>query len=545
MLPHLAGVVIETVRRDGVVVVIGARARPGLGECPRCGSGSTRVHGRYLRRLADAAIAAHQVVIELRVRRFFCDNSACAARTFAEQIPGLTTRYARRTVLLRGMLEAIGLALAGRVGARLARRLGLPASRDTLLRLVRALPDPPTGDGAITSLGVDDFALRRGHVYATILVNHETGRPVDVLPDRDGDTLASWLMAHPTVQVITRDRAGTYADGCTRGAPQARQCADRWHLWKNLGEAVEKTVIAHRGCLADPADDPGPTTSAPPGEPPSAAAVHECHVANADVSDREATVETPAGDEGRLAVRSRERYAQVHALHAEGKGMRTIGKELSLDRKTVRRFLEADSPEQILVKTASRDRVLDDHQAYLHRRWNEGCTNTTQLFAEIHALGYRGSIRTVYRYLQAFRDGEKAPDPKPPSPLKVRHVVGWIMRDPNNLDTEDAQRLQAVLDRCPELAALRRHVGAFAHMIRDLRGDRLPEWIDRAHADSLPALHSFITGLYHDIDAVTGGLTLEPSNGRTEGTVNKIKALKRAMYGRANLDLLRKRILLA
>jgi transposase len=351
------------------------------------------------------------------------------------------------------------------------------------------------------------------------------------------------------VQVITRDRAGAYADGCTRGAPQATQCTDRWHLWKNLGDAVEKTVIAHRECLhpADPTDaaDSAATAARAAAPPPSATAHRGSGIPVADVPNGDATAEAPAGGEGRLAPRSRERYAQVHALRAQGKGMRTIGKELGLDRKTVRRFLQAVGPDQICFKAASRAQILDGHRAYLHRRWIDGCTNASQLFTEIRAQGYRGSIRTVYRYVQTFRDGQTPPDPEPPSPLKVRHVVGWIMQDPDNLDPEDEQRLRTVLQRCSELAAARRHVGAFAHMIRDLCGDRLPEWIDRVHADNLPALHSFITGLYQDLDAVTAGLTLEHNNGRAEGTVNRIKAVKRAMFGRANLDLLKKRILLA
>lgn len=446
---------IEAIRRDGTGVRIGARARSASGECPRCEVRSSRVHSRYRRRLADVAIAAQQVVIELRARRFFCDNPGCTARTFAEQVSGLTTRYARRTVPLRGTLEAIGLALAG--------------------------------------------------------------------------------------------RAGAYADGCTRGAPQATQCTDRWHLWKNLGDAVEETVIAHRECLrnpTDPTDAADSAATAARAAPPPSAAHSGCDIPVADVPHGDATAEAPPGGEARLAPRSRERYAQVHALRAQGKGMRTIGKELDLDRKTVRRFLQADGPDQICFKATSRARILDDHRAYLHRRWTEGCTNASQLFTEIRAQGYCGSVRTVYRYLQTFRHDQTLPDPRPPSPVKVRHVVGWIMQDTNNLVPEDEQCLQTVLKHCPELAAARRHVGAFAHMIRDLRGDRLPEWIDRVHADNLPALHSFITGLYQDLDAVTAGLTLEHNNGRAEGTVNRIKAVKRAMFGRANLDLLKKRILL-
>jgi transposase len=247
--------------------------------------------------------------------------------------------------------------------------------------------------------------------------------------------------------------------------------------------------------------------------------------------------------ESRFQARFQQRYAQVHTLRAHGKGMRTIGDELGLDRKTVRRFLQATCVEELLVKTASQATVLDEYKPYLHRRWNNGCTNVSQLVNEIRDQGYRGSRRTVYRYLQPFRTTRTAPEPAPIPPT-IRHVTGWIMRNPENLDDQDEQRLNAILARCPELEATRRHVGAFAHMIRDLRGDLLPEWMDRVRNDDLPALGSFVTGVQHDQAAVTAGLSLSWNNGPTEGAVNRIKMIKRSMFGRANFDILRKRILI-
>jgi transposase len=343
LLPHLAGVVVEAAELAGGRLFIQARARADHGVCPRCGQRSDRVHSAYGRRLADAPAGGHRVLIRLAVRRFFCSNPDCPKKTFAEQIDGLTSRRARRTPPLARALTAIALALAGRAGSRLAVLLDLLASRSSLLRLIMALPDPQPGP--VTILGVDDFEFRRGRDYGTVLVNAETGEPVDLLRDREADTFADWLKDHPGTEVICRDRAGAYADGARTGAPAAIQVADRWHLYHNLCGHVEKAVARHRDCLKEPEPEHEP----PAGEEPAA-----------DLEQAAATAARQRAADSALARRTRERYEQVQALRAQGLGIKPIMRRTGLARETVRRFYRAHTVDEVLAKTMDgRPSLLD------------------------------------------------------------------------------------------------------------------------------------------------------------------------------------------
>lgn len=454
------------------------------------------------------------MVIDLEVRRFLCGNHACTVRTFVEQVPDLTQRFQHRTPLLRALLEKVALALAGRPGARMTDVLGVAVSRSTLIRMIRALPDPEIGQ--VTVLGVDDFSKRRGRSYATILVSMDTHRPIDVLDDRLADTLAEWLKVHPGVDVICRDRSGAYAEGARQGAPAAIQVADRWHLWHNLAEQVEKIVARHRGCLKDPdvEVEPEPAATAP----------------------------TPA--ESRLVRRIHERFAGVQELKASGASLTTISRTLGLDPKTVRRYYDVDKVEELLTRATGRSDLLTPYAAHLHQRWNQGCIDAAQLTTEITELGYTGSNRSVRRYLQPFRTMLTVLPPPSPVP-PVRKITGLLVCHPDTLDEEEKQQLGTVRSRCEHLDRLAEHIKDFAEMMTQRQGqERLEGWLARAEADDHPELHTFTRGIRQDLQAVINGLTLEHSSGAVEGAVTRIKAIKRSLYGRANFDLLRKLILL-
>ena len=520
LLPHLAGVIIEEVAVAAGLLLVLARARAGTSACPKCGTVSGRVHSRYQRRLSDAAIGGQQVEIRLAVRRFFCPDTGCGSKTFAEQVDGLTSRYARKTPLLSSVLSRIAVALAGRAGSRLAAGLGAPASRQVMLRLVMAAPDPEAPAPRV--LGVDDFAVRRGQHYGTLLIDIETGAPLDLIEGRDAQPLAGWLAGHPGVEIICRDRASAFAEGARTGAPDAVQVADRFHLWQNLAKAAEKCVAAHRACLADPEPPPAAQGEAPPEAVP------------ADAGTPELT--------GKFAERARRNHALVHALRAEGRSIREITRHLGWGHHTVQRYDRAATWEELVDGRwkGPRPSKLDPFKPYLDQHADGRHGSFTRLFREVKALGYNGSYPVVRDYL-SHRAARAA---LPPAPPTVRDVTSWLCRRPDTLTEDEQAKLKAILDRCPELQAASGQVRGFATMITDLTGQDLPQWMADAREAALPGISSFAKGLEHDLDAVTQGLTTPWSSGPVEGRVNHIKMIKRQMFGRAGLPLLRKRVLL-
>lgn len=519
---------IQQVKLDGAVVVLEAAGTGPEGRCPGCGAVSRSVHDRYRRRPYDVPWRGHVVRLLLTVRRFRCPAPECGRATFAGDFGRRLPRRARRTAEAAETLLRLARTVGGEVGARLATAIGVPASADTLLRLVRrgAAASAPTP----RVLGVDDLALRRGHRYATILVDLETHRPIDLVPERTAEALAAWLREHPGVEVIVRDRSGAYAEGARAGAPNAIQVADRFHLLQNASAALDELLRARRRRI-EWAVEPGP--SAP--EPASAGGAPEPPKLS-PAKQRAAA---------RRAAR-RARWEQVLALAAAGRSRRAIARELGINRRTVRRLLTTPVPPpgKPVVRPRPgglRSPKLQPYVSYLQDRWQAGCTNVCQLFRELRERGYDGS-RTLID--QALRPWRALLPPKPARPVIHVHGVRWLcLRPPDQLTPDEQAALAQLLADEPTIAAGHALVQEFRAVVATRDVAALDAWLVEAQASGLPSFVSLAAGIQADGPPVDAALRLPWSTGPVEGHVCRVKLIKRQGYGRARLDLLRARVL--
>ena len=534
--------------------------------CPLCGEAATRVHSRYVRTVAD--LPWHGVAFQLRlqVRRFFCEQAGCPRAIFTERLPTVVAPYARRTVRLAEVLQLVGWVAGGAAGSRLLVALGLgregngvpAASPDTLLRAIRRAAPAPAATPRV--LSVDDFAFRRGMRYGTILVDLERHRLVDLLPDRTAATFARWLREHPGVEVICRDRGGAYAEGGRQGAPHALQVADRFHLLKNLLESLDRLLIRQQRLLTQVATEvaastaaaPLPETSAEqtppaaasPGHPPAPQAPRRC-------APRHERASAARGE------RRRARYEAVMEAQRAGMPVQTIAQRVGLARNTVRRYVRSDGyPEPALRRR--RWRKMTPFEGYLRERWDAGEQNAATLCREIQAQGYTGSASTLRDQLSGWRSGPRRPGRRPvactgqPAPPPARtfsaRQTRWLLVGASggtgrDVDATATAYATALVERSPCIRQAQVLVTAFFRFVRDRDASGLEPWLAHAQGSEIAELRSFADGIRRDFAAVAAALGAQWSQGQTEGQVNRLKLIKRQMYGRAHFELLRKRVL--
>jgi transposase len=473
--------------------------------CPQCSAPSSAIHRYYRRHPRDLPCTGRPIRLLLTVRKFFCRNPDCSRKVFTERLPDFLEVSSRLTKRLRTAVQEVGFATCGKGGERLSDKLGMPISDASMLWSLFLVPLPEVGQ--VRVVGVDDWSWRRGKRFGSILVNLETHKIIDLLVDREAESVKRWLAAHPEVEIVSRDRGGTYVDGATWGAHQATQVADRWHILSNLGDAVEAFLIrAHIRLPDTPAAEPTP-------EHP--------------LSSFSATPASQGKSQARL-LRKWKLYQRVHELHAAGMSLRKIGEELGLARNTVRTYVRQSPEPPLPTPRPLRASRLDPYEDYLLERWSQGERNAAQLYREISERGYQGSATMVRAYVAHLRT--TTADGSPPrsrkerakacSPRSLRRLLTHKRDD---LDQKEQNRLDQLLNLSPEVQAVHALLQTFLQMVREHKHQALRSWMEEAIRSGIPELKSFVAGIERDYDAVHAALRLPWSQGVTAGKVNKLK----------------------
>jgi transposase len=512
--------------------------------------------------VADLPCSGRQVTLLLTVRKFVCLNLACPRVIFAERLAALVQPRARQTRRLQESLCALGFATSGQAAARLAPQLGMSGSPSTILRQIKATVVPPAA--AATKVGLDDFAFRRGLCYGTMIVDLETHRVLDLLPDRTAATVSAWLKDRPWIVLISRDRGAEYAAAARAGAPQAIQVADRWHLLRNLSEALVLILARHRPQIRKASRALAPAAGArdvpeppEPDLPPDLP--FEDLPAPVMYGRPYRTAALQRAEEARRVHRL-DRYEQMLALRAAQVPIVEIARQVGIDARTVRRWVAHESfPER--RPRRRRPSLIDPYEASVIARWSAGCQNGMQLWEEVRAKGYQGSIRALYHYLFRLRDQatpakepprrrarrtkpKKAlPPPGPYDQFSAKHAVWLFVRLLEDLKATEREELTFLRQVHPHLDLAYQLTQEFVAMLNQHQADHLAGWIKQARGSHIPELVTFGRGLTQDEAAVRASLVFPHSQGVVEGHVNRLKLIKRMMYGRAGYALLRQRVL--
>lgn len=474
------------------------------------------------------------MTLRLELNRWRCQSESCSRLTFSDQLPALAAPYARRTRRTAEIASLFGHSAGGRPGERLMRRLGMPASDDTILRQLKR--DATSPDPAPRVIGIDDWSWRRSSRYGTIIVDLERRSVVDVLEDRSVSSAAKWLQEHPSVEIVARDRCGLYARAIRQGAQQAQQVADRFHLVQNLREAIEQQMslagrATGRALLSE--------------EDMVAAAKHLRLTRDVHRQSRE------------------EVFARVLALSKEGLSCADISRRTGHHHRTITKWLTFDTPPD-RRRAALKPTSPLYFEAFLTQCWKDGNRRGQHLFRDIRLRGYTGSFSNLERLLCAWRRRDNigmvrsrtspAPDPdilrlEPVRDPETGHGISSVVaaalciKPRGKLTCRQARKVDALKQGSRPFAVMRSLAMRFNGLLRGGKSEKLDTWIDDAIASGLAPVKRFAQVLRRDIDAVRNAIELPWSNGQAEGQINRLKTIKRAMYGKAGSELLRARML--
>ena len=523
------------------IIRIYASVKSHRSKCPSCEKYSKRVHDYYYRTINDLPVFQNRTIILLKTRKFKCGNNRCHRKVFSEHTPDIV-RYSRRTSRATRILETFAIELTGRLGSILSKQMHLTVSSSTITRIAYSQPLPDINQPRV--LGVDDWAYRKGVSYGTILIDMETSRPIELLPSRDGQVLKDWLLKNNDVKIITRDRANSYTAAINEACPNAVQIADRFHLLMNLSDALDtyfksvspkiRSLIMAKSNefldLQENEDKKELRTTKPQAMP---------------------VTQEPA--EPKVDQRL-EKFNKVKELQAKGVSILRISKNLSMNRTTVRSYF---LQETLSPRSHSKSTNIELFTGHILSRLNTNGYIIKDIIEEIKGLGFNGSKTQAYHNINIIKENHgictqgfaqiqctRIPYVRP---LNSRRLVRYIgSRMTEITDHYERYYLQTLLDNITELRIVRKLVQIFKTMLARGCGN-IRRWIDfvKLSKYKLAGLKAFARGLSRDIKAVENGINMPWSNGAVEGHVNRIKSIKRQMYGRASFELLRKKVILS
>ena len=502
-----AGLVVESIAESDEKITVMVRSAVQEKTCPLCGRYSRRVHSRYVRTITDLPCAGKKVELRLFARRFFCEASLCRRRIFAERFQrDVVAERSRRTSRLEHIVHHLGLALSGRPAAGFAKRLMVPVGNDTLLRVVRRAELPAD---ALKVVGIDDWAFRRNHRYGTVVCDLERRRIVRLLPDREIATVAAWLSDHAGIEVVSRDRGGGYGEAAAKALPHATQVADRWHLVENASaaflDAVRKSMRTVRTTIGATVINPDLLTAAEKLQ-------------------------------YKGFLRREETNAAIMKLAAEGIPIKEIVRRTGHSRKLARQVIRGQRTDVFRVRQSS----LESYLPFLDEQWASGCRNGAELWRQLKARGFRGSLRVVTEWATRGRRAERASDQQLQKVPSARMIARLMTTARHHLSKADTVTIAAIEAGVPMLTEARDLIDRFHAMIRKKIAGDLEPWIAEAKASLIA---SFANGIARDRSAVRAAINEPWSNGQTEGQITKLKLVKRQMYGRGKLDLLQARLI--
>ena len=523
-----SGLLVQNIEQSGGMLHVYATSSSEEGTCPYCGQKRKKVHSRYVRVIHDLSILGYGAVIHLGVRKFFCQNHECAKTTFAEQPGTEVFRYRRRTCRCEVAVARHGISASSNSASRLLSLLGIPVSSSTVLRDLHRMH--PSSYEDVREVGVDDWAWRKGVTYGSIVIDLKEGWPIDLLGDRDTDSFREWMQGHVQVGLVSRDRSTDYSSAIAALDRTVTEVADKFHLVKNIYDRFGKLIAEHY-------DD-------------------YRRAVRKDEEVEEVVQESTGGKTSKpQKTDSRDiMFREVKELQSKGFKPTAISKKLGIARQTATKYCKME------ILPARNSKLRNQYYRY-DKYVEQECAKgrpMCSVFEEIKSQGFSGSLTPFYDHYKYLSDGHRGYRPKGWKPVTENHpkdnrselvpikaltaMVDKAIRQKDMTEEEiDTMRILNTLGWFREMYDATKK---FHAVITGSDTAELIRWMKRFWKTSIATLKTFIIGIMKDFKAVRNTIRLNVTNGITEGYVNKLKAVKRLMYGRAGIELLKNKLVL-